>query len=43
MTAITAARATVQPPDIEAELAQADPALGRINSPSDREDRAAAD
>jgi DNA-3-methyladenine glycosylase II len=30
MTAITARRATVQPPDVEAELAQADPALARV-------------
>jgi DNA-3-methyladenine glycosylase II len=30
MTAITSRRATVQPPDIEAELARADPALGRV-------------
>jgi DNA-3-methyladenine glycosylase II len=30
MTAITAPGATVQPPDIETELAQADPALGRV-------------
>jgi DNA-3-methyladenine glycosylase II len=30
MTAITAGRATVQTPDIEAELGQADPALGRV-------------